>query len=147
MSSPSVPVVPSTDLDEVVVYDSGGEEFERWRRASVRDRSFVRGGGGGFSGGSETDQVSSRVAKGEGGVLGGGSGEASSLPALGGGTQQEAAWAQVIGGASRVFPFFSYPGHSLRTVVESPRAYSFDHGGLSLQAGGGFDDVIGGMGG
>ncbi|KAG5734199.1 hypothetical protein E4T56_gene1188 [Termitomyces sp. T112] len=39
MSSPSVPVVPSADLDEVVVYDSGGEEFERWRRASVRDRS------------------------------------------------------------------------------------------------------------
>ncbi|KAG5727414.1 hypothetical protein E4T56_gene11931 [Termitomyces sp. T112] len=39
MSSPSVPVVPSADLDKVVVYDSGGEEFERWRCASVRDRS------------------------------------------------------------------------------------------------------------
>ncbi|KAG5723157.1 hypothetical protein E4T56_gene228 [Termitomyces sp. T112] len=39
MSSPSVPVVPPADLDKVVVYDSGGEEFERWRRASVRDRS------------------------------------------------------------------------------------------------------------
>ncbi|KAG5735700.1 hypothetical protein E4T56_gene12159, partial [Termitomyces sp. T112] len=29
MSSPSVPVVSPADLDEVVVYDSGGEEFER----------------------------------------------------------------------------------------------------------------------
>ncbi|KNZ77866.1 hypothetical protein J132_03142 [Termitomyces sp. J132] len=39
MSSPSIPVVPPADLDEVVVYNSGGEEFEHWRRASVRDRS------------------------------------------------------------------------------------------------------------
>ncbi|KNZ81367.1 hypothetical protein J132_01060 [Termitomyces sp. J132] len=39
MSSPSIPVVSSADLDEVVVYDSGGEEFERQRHASVRDRS------------------------------------------------------------------------------------------------------------
>ncbi|KAG5715218.1 Serine/threonine-protein kinase CHK1 [Termitomyces sp. T112] len=39
MSSPSVPVVSPADLDEVVVYDSGGEEFERRRRGSVRDRS------------------------------------------------------------------------------------------------------------
>ncbi|KAG5725351.1 hypothetical protein E4T56_gene6753 [Termitomyces sp. T112] len=39
MSSPSVPVVSPADLDEVVVYDSGGEEFEHWRRGSVRDRS------------------------------------------------------------------------------------------------------------
>ncbi|KAG5735336.1 hypothetical protein E4T56_gene11058 [Termitomyces sp. T112] len=39
MSFPSIPVVFPTDLDEVVVYDSGGEEFERWHRASVRDRS------------------------------------------------------------------------------------------------------------
>ncbi|KAG5721944.1 hypothetical protein E4T56_gene18417 [Termitomyces sp. T112] len=39
MSSPSNPVVSPTDLDEVVVYNSGGEEFERRRRASVRDRS------------------------------------------------------------------------------------------------------------
>ncbi|KNZ79434.1 hypothetical protein J132_09969 [Termitomyces sp. J132] len=38
MSSPSIPVVSPADLDEVVVYDSGGEEFERWRRASVRDQ-------------------------------------------------------------------------------------------------------------
>ncbi|KAG5349102.1 hypothetical protein C0989_006003, partial [Termitomyces sp. Mn162] len=78
----------------------------------------VCGGGGGFSGGSEADQVLSRAAEGgehgvvcrEGGafagwsgkegVLGSDSWEASSLPALGGGTQQEAAWAQAIGGAS-----------------------------------------------
>ncbi|KAG5734887.1 hypothetical protein E4T56_gene13771 [Termitomyces sp. T112] len=39
MSSPSVPVASPADLDEVVVYDSGGEEFERRRRGSVRDRS------------------------------------------------------------------------------------------------------------
>ncbi|KNZ77555.1 hypothetical protein J132_05148 [Termitomyces sp. J132] len=39
MSSPSIPVVSPADLDEVVVYDSGGEEFERWRRTSVRDQS------------------------------------------------------------------------------------------------------------
>ncbi|KNZ80454.1 hypothetical protein J132_05574 [Termitomyces sp. J132] len=39
MSSPSIPVVSPADLDEVVVYDSGGEEFEHQRRASVRDRS------------------------------------------------------------------------------------------------------------
>ncbi|KAG5732788.1 hypothetical protein E4T56_gene2817 [Termitomyces sp. T112] len=39
MSSPSIPVVSPTDLDKVVVYDSGGEEFEHQRRASVRDRS------------------------------------------------------------------------------------------------------------
>ncbi|KAG5727466.1 hypothetical protein E4T56_gene12031 [Termitomyces sp. T112] len=39
MSSPSNPVVSPADLDEVVVYDSGGEEFEHWRRASVRDQS------------------------------------------------------------------------------------------------------------
>ncbi|KAG5732283.1 hypothetical protein E4T56_gene11365 [Termitomyces sp. T112] len=39
MSSPSVPVVSPANLDEVVVYDSGGEEFKRWRRGSVRDRS------------------------------------------------------------------------------------------------------------
>ncbi|KAG5331590.1 hypothetical protein C0989_007867 [Termitomyces sp. Mn162] len=39
MSSPSIPVVPPADLDEVVVYDSGGEEFERRRHASVRDQS------------------------------------------------------------------------------------------------------------
>ncbi|KAG5721587.1 hypothetical protein E4T56_gene12905 [Termitomyces sp. T112] len=67
MSSPSVPVVSPTALDEC----QGPE-------------SVVRGGGGGFSGGSETDQVLSRVAKGKGGILGGDSGEALSLPALGG---------------------------------------------------------------
>ncbi|KAG5718363.1 hypothetical protein E4T56_gene8315 [Termitomyces sp. T112] len=39
MSSPSIPVVSPADLDEVVVYDSGGEEFEHWRRTSVRDQS------------------------------------------------------------------------------------------------------------
>ncbi|KAG5348872.1 hypothetical protein C0989_007604 [Termitomyces sp. Mn162] len=39
MSSPSIPVVSPTNLDEVVVYDSGGEEFECWHRASVRDQS------------------------------------------------------------------------------------------------------------
>ncbi|KNZ82105.1 hypothetical protein J132_08288 [Termitomyces sp. J132] len=39
MSSPSIPVVSPANLDEVVVYNSGGEEFERWRHASVRDRS------------------------------------------------------------------------------------------------------------
>ncbi|KNZ75289.1 hypothetical protein J132_03587 [Termitomyces sp. J132] len=88
MSSPSIPVVPPADLDEVVVYDSGGEEFERRRHASVRDQSLVHGGGGGFSGGSEADQVLSCVAEGKGGVLGSDSGEASSLPTLGGGTEQ-----------------------------------------------------------
>ncbi|KAG5735355.1 hypothetical protein E4T56_gene12820 [Termitomyces sp. T112] len=36
MSSPSIPLVPSADLDKVVVYDSGGEEFEHRRHASVR---------------------------------------------------------------------------------------------------------------
>ncbi|KAG5720948.1 hypothetical protein E4T56_gene872 [Termitomyces sp. T112] len=41
MSSPSIPVVSPTDLDKVVVYDSGGEEFERQRRTSVRGRSLV----------------------------------------------------------------------------------------------------------
>ncbi|KNZ77516.1 hypothetical protein J132_05264 [Termitomyces sp. J132] len=147
MSSPSNPVVSPADLDKVVVYNSGGEEFERQRHASVRDQSFVHGGGGGFSGGSETDQVLSCVAKGKGGVIGSDSGEVSSLPALGGRTQQEAVWVQVIGGASKVFPCLSYPGRSLGTVVESPHADSFNHGGLSLQAGGGFDDVIGSMGG
>ncbi|KNZ75706.1 hypothetical protein J132_01956 [Termitomyces sp. J132] len=165
MSSPSIPVVSPADLDEVVVYDSGGEEFERRRRTSVRDRSFVRGGGGGFSGGPKADQVLSRIAKGgehgavcreggafvgwlgKGGVLGGDSWKASSLPALGGGTQQEATWARAIGGASGVSPLFSYPRRSLGTVVESPHAYSFNHGGLPSQAGGGFDDIIGSMGG
>ncbi|KAG5332143.1 hypothetical protein C0989_007144 [Termitomyces sp. Mn162] len=39
MSSPSIPVVSPADLDEVVVYDSGGEEFERRRCTSVRDWS------------------------------------------------------------------------------------------------------------
>ncbi|KAG5348777.1 hypothetical protein C0989_008280, partial [Termitomyces sp. Mn162] len=39
MSSPSIPVVSPADLDEVVVYDSGGEEFECWHHASVRDWS------------------------------------------------------------------------------------------------------------
>ncbi|KAG5728059.1 hypothetical protein E4T56_gene19491 [Termitomyces sp. T112] len=39
MSSPSNPVVSPADLDEVVVYDSGGEEFECRRHASVRDWS------------------------------------------------------------------------------------------------------------
>ncbi|KNZ75783.1 hypothetical protein J132_01628 [Termitomyces sp. J132] len=39
MSSPSNPVVSPADLDEVVVYDSGGEEFERRRHASIRDWS------------------------------------------------------------------------------------------------------------
>ncbi|KAG5718240.1 hypothetical protein E4T56_gene1535 [Termitomyces sp. T112] len=39
MSSPSIPVVSPTDLDEVVVYNSGGEEFEHRHCASVRDRS------------------------------------------------------------------------------------------------------------
>ncbi|KAG5715960.1 hypothetical protein E4T56_gene20141 [Termitomyces sp. T112] len=39
MSSPSIPVVSPADLDKVVVYNSGGEEFERRRRASVRDWS------------------------------------------------------------------------------------------------------------
>ncbi|KAG5726848.1 hypothetical protein E4T56_gene1085 [Termitomyces sp. T112] len=85
MSSPSVPVVPPADSDEVVVYNSGGEEFERRHRASIRDQSHkvIRGGGGGgFSGGSEMDQVLSRVAEGKGGIFGGDSGEASSLPAL-----------------------------------------------------------------
>ncbi|KNZ80199.1 hypothetical protein J132_06792 [Termitomyces sp. J132] len=80
MSSPSVPVVPPADLDEVVVYNSGGEEFERRRRASVRDRSLVHGGGGGFSGGSEMDQVSSHVAKEKGGVFGGVPSERSLSP-------------------------------------------------------------------
>ncbi|KAG5349293.1 hypothetical protein C0989_004804, partial [Termitomyces sp. Mn162] len=75
----------------------------------------VHGGGGGFSGGPEADQVLSHVAKGgehgavcqeggaftgwlgKGGVLGGDLWEVSSLPTLGGGTQQEAAWVRVIG--------------------------------------------------
>ncbi|KAG5332539.1 hypothetical protein C0989_006976 [Termitomyces sp. Mn162] len=39
MSSPSNPVVSPTDLDKVVVYNSGGEEFECRRRTSVRDWS------------------------------------------------------------------------------------------------------------
>ncbi|KAG5724667.1 hypothetical protein E4T56_gene3718 [Termitomyces sp. T112] len=39
MSSPSIPVVSPADSDEVVVYDSGGEEFEHRCCASVRDRS------------------------------------------------------------------------------------------------------------
>ncbi|KNZ71430.1 hypothetical protein J132_09884 [Termitomyces sp. J132] len=39
MSSPSNPVVSPADLDEVVVYDSGGEEFECRHCASVKDRS------------------------------------------------------------------------------------------------------------
>ncbi|KAG5330755.1 hypothetical protein C0989_008800 [Termitomyces sp. Mn162] len=39
MSSPSIPVVSPANLDEVVVYNSGGEEFEHRRRASIRDRS------------------------------------------------------------------------------------------------------------
>ncbi|KAG5349234.1 hypothetical protein C0989_005089, partial [Termitomyces sp. Mn162] len=97
----------------------------------------VHGGGGGFSGGPEADQVLSRAAKGgehgvvcreggafvgwlgKGGVLGSDLWEASSLPALVGGTQQEAAWAQAIDGASRVSPFFSYPGRSLGMQVEA----------------------------
>ncbi|KAG5719027.1 hypothetical protein E4T56_gene20414 [Termitomyces sp. T112] len=130
MSFPSIPVVSPADLDEVCQ----GPEL------------VIHGGGGGFSGGPKADQVLSRVAKGgeheavcgEGGafaewsgkvgVLGGDSWEALSLPALGGGTQQEAMWVRVIGGASRVSPLFFYPGHSLGMVVESPRAYSFDHG-------------------
>ncbi|KAG5329542.1 hypothetical protein C0989_009519 [Termitomyces sp. Mn162] len=41
MSSPSNPVVSPADLDEVVVYDSGGEEFEHRRHGSIRDRSQV----------------------------------------------------------------------------------------------------------
>ncbi|KAG5348921.1 hypothetical protein C0989_007143 [Termitomyces sp. Mn162] len=90
MSSPSIPVVSPTDLDEVVVYNSGGEEFEHWHHASIRDQSLVRGGGGGFSGGPEADQILSRVAEGKGGILGGDLWEVSSLPALGGRTQQEA---------------------------------------------------------
>ncbi|KNZ73731.1 hypothetical protein J132_10216 [Termitomyces sp. J132] len=43
MSSPSIPVVSPapllSDLDKVVVYDSGGEEFERWRHTSARNQS------------------------------------------------------------------------------------------------------------
>ncbi|KNZ79245.1 hypothetical protein J132_03720 [Termitomyces sp. J132] len=39
MSSPSIPVVSPADLDEVVVYDSGGEEFEHRHCTSVRDWS------------------------------------------------------------------------------------------------------------
>ncbi|KAG5349227.1 hypothetical protein C0989_005169 [Termitomyces sp. Mn162] len=39
MSSPSIPVVSPADLDKVVVYDSGGEEFKHWRWGSVRDQS------------------------------------------------------------------------------------------------------------
>ncbi|KAG5331519.1 hypothetical protein C0989_008007 [Termitomyces sp. Mn162] len=44
MSSPSIPVVSPalllSDLDKVVVYDSGGEEFEHWRHTSARDWSL-----------------------------------------------------------------------------------------------------------
>ncbi|KAG5726583.1 hypothetical protein E4T56_gene4647 [Termitomyces sp. T112] len=148
MSSPSIPVVSPADLDECQ-----GPEL------------VICGGGGGFSGGPKVDQVLSHIAEGgehravfgeggafagwsgKGGVLGGDLWEASSLPALRGRTQQEATWAQAISGASRVSPLFSYPGRSLGTVVESPHAYSFDHGGLPSQAGGGFDDVIGSTGG
>ncbi|KAG5719794.1 hypothetical protein E4T56_gene7284 [Termitomyces sp. T112] len=146
MSSPSIPVVSPaplpSDLDECQ-----GLEL------------VVCGGGGGFPGGPKADQVLSRVAKGgehgvvcgeggvfagwlgNGGVLGSDAWEAPSLPVLGGGTQQEAAWARAVSGASGVSPLFSNSRHSLGTVVESPRAYSFDHGGLPLQAGGGFDDI------
>ncbi|KAG5718840.1 hypothetical protein E4T56_gene6335 [Termitomyces sp. T112] len=167
MSSPSIPVVSSADLDEVVVYNSGGEEFEHRRHTSVRDQSHkvIRGGGGGFFRGPEVDQVLSCIAKGgkhgavcgeggaftewsgKGGILGGDLWEVSNLPALGDGTQQEATWARAIGRASGVSPLFSYPGHSLGMVVKSPHAYSFDHRGLPLQAGGGFDNVIGSTGG
>ncbi|KAG5348007.1 hypothetical protein C0989_011182, partial [Termitomyces sp. Mn162] len=125
----------------------------------------VHGGGGGFSGGPKADQVLSRIAKGgehgvvcgEGGAFAGWSGkggvfgsdlwEALSLPVLGGGTQQEATWARAVGRASGASPLVSHPGRSPGMVVESPHAYSFDHGGLPSQAGGGFDDVIGSMGG
>ncbi|KAG5333768.1 hypothetical protein C0989_004885, partial [Termitomyces sp. Mn162] len=85
MSSPSILVVSPADLDEVVVYDSGGEEFERRRRASVRDRSLVHGGGGGFSGGPEADQISSLPKEGsmgwsaeKAGLLWGGRGKGAS---------------------------------------------------------------------
>ncbi|KNZ75838.1 hypothetical protein J132_00851 [Termitomyces sp. J132] len=138
MSSPSIPVVSPalllSDLDKVVVYDSGGEEFEHWRHTSARDWSLICGGGGGFPGGPKVDQVLSHVAKGgehgavcreggvfagwsgKGGVLGSDSWEALSLPVLGGGTRQEATWARAISGASGVSPVFSYPGHSLGMV-------------------------------
>ncbi|KAG5729758.1 hypothetical protein E4T56_gene922 [Termitomyces sp. T112] len=93
MSSPSIPgVSPApllSDLVKVVVYDSGGEEFER---------RVVYGGGGGFPEGPEMDQVLSRVAKGgehgavcgEGGVFTGGEAEGREQ-VLGG----DALWAEL----------------------------------------------------
>ncbi|KAG5331189.1 hypothetical protein C0989_008371, partial [Termitomyces sp. Mn162] len=78
----------------------------------------VRGGGGGFSRGSEADQVSSRIAEGKGGVLGGDLGEALSLPALGGGTQQEAAWS--LAGPPESFLFSPTLGVPLEWLLSPP---------------------------
>ncbi|KAG5339018.1 hypothetical protein C0989_005407 [Termitomyces sp. Mn162] len=148
MSSPSIPVVSPADLDKVVVYNSGGEEFEHRRRASVRDWSLVCGGGGGFSGGPEADQVLSRAAKGgehgavcgegrafagwleKGGILGGDLWEALSLPALRGGTQQEATRCSQPLPISRLTP--RDPAHTSLPTLDNSDAPPANPDGNSL---------------
>ncbi|KAG5734784.1 hypothetical protein E4T56_gene682 [Termitomyces sp. T112] len=100
----------------------------------------VRGGehraGGAFAGWVERGSIlSSRL------------GEVESFPAIGGRAQQEAVGAQADGGASGVSDLLSYPGCALGTGIKFSEASIFDHGGLPLQAGGGANGGIDGVGG
>ncbi|KAG5331692.1 hypothetical protein C0989_007445 [Termitomyces sp. Mn162] len=84
---------------------------------------------------------------GGGGILSGRPWEAESFPTIGGGAQQEAAGVQADGGSSGVSHSLSYPGRGLGMGIKFSRAPAFDHGGLPLQAGGGANSGIDGMGG
>ncbi|KAG5329882.1 hypothetical protein C0989_009209 [Termitomyces sp. Mn162] len=82
-----------------------------------------------------------------GGILGSRLWEVESFPAIGGGAQQEAAGVRADGGFSGVSRSLSYPGRGLGMGIKFSRAPAFDHGGLPLQAGGGANSGVDGMGG
>ncbi|KAG5727622.1 hypothetical protein E4T56_gene12318 [Termitomyces sp. T112] len=121
MSSPSVPVVSPADLDEVVVYDSGGEEFERRRRGSVRDRSqssvvMVVD----FSGVPKQTKFRPALPKGKGASLAMVWGKRRASPPSGAGPSKRPRGRELSAGPPESSLFSSVPGVSLERSSSPP---------------------------
>ncbi|KAG5735369.1 hypothetical protein E4T56_gene12817 [Termitomyces sp. T112] len=164
MSSPSYSATTPTplisDADVVIVYDSEGEEFERWCQAGViywsREQHQlvssgwltefcrgVRGGGGG--GGCRRGPTIAANPSGRGD-----SGEV--CKGIGVGLGPPNAGMVPKRGPSPIETFKRYIPHigmmrALGTGVKFSGAPTFDHRGLFLQAGGGSNGGVDGMGG
>ncbi|KAG5721598.1 hypothetical protein E4T56_gene12895 [Termitomyces sp. T112] len=120
------------DLVGVMSAEQGAEDLD----IGKEERRAVCGAGGASTGWVEG-----------GSILGGGPWEVESFPTIGGKAQQAVMGAQADGGSSWVSCLLSHPRHALGIGIKFSRALAFDHGGLSLQAGGGSNSSVDGMGG